>query len=186
MRSILKNKKAGYFDIFLFIILSVAVVFIAVIFVKMGNEVSTKLHDKMDVLQHTIRPGENSSINYSRIITENLGETNVAYTVLQWVTVIIIIGMMLAILLGNFLVQTKPAFFVPYILIIIIAVILSVNVSNAYDEIMRTTDLASTFALFGPANWIILHLPIFVAVIGIAGGVIMFARMQHSREAGYE
>ena len=61
---------------------------------------------------------------------------------------------------------------------IIIAVIVSVVISNAYQEITATPELAQTFAGFIGSNYIMYYLPMWTVVIGITGGIIMFIRMK--------
>jgi hypothetical protein len=85
--------------------------------------------------------------------------------------------MVISIFIGSYLVTTKPIFFIPYIFIVIIAVIVSVGISNAYEMVINDPTMAETFAGFVGANFIMLKLPIWIAVIGIVGGIIMFVRM---------
>jgi hypothetical protein len=79
--------------------------------------------------------------------------------------------------MGSYLVTTKPVYFVPYIFIVIIAVVVSAGISNAYDMVRTNPTLASTFEGFVGANYIMLYLPIWIAVVGIIGGIIMYSRL---------
>jgi hypothetical protein len=85
--------------------------------------------------------------------------------------------MVLSIFMGSYLVTTKPIFFIPYIFIVIIAVIVAVGLSNAYEQVIQDPTLASTFAGFVGANFIMAQLPIWITIIGFVGGIIMFVRM---------
>jgi hypothetical protein len=85
--------------------------------------------------------------------------------------------MIISIFIGSYLVTTKPIFFVPYLFIVIIAVIVAVPLSNAYETIMNDATLSGTFAEFSGANWLMLNLPIWITIVGITGGIIMFSRM---------
>jgi len=83
------------------------------------------------------------------------------------------------------LVTTKPVFFIPYIFIVIIAIIVSVPLSNAYETLSNNAELSSTFTGFTASNFIMLNLPIWITIIGFTGGIIMFARMGRKEEYQY-
>ncbi len=71
----------------------------------------------------------------------------------------------------------------PYIIIVIVAVIVSAPISNVYEEIIHNPTLESTFSLFTASNYIFANLPIWVAVVGVFSGIIMFV-MYHKRPIG--
>ena len=166
----IRGKKGGMTDIFLWMIFSLIIVFICGIFIYLGGSVTTQVHEKMDTMQF-------GDANTSQVIDNTFGKVNQAYQSLYWISVMLIVGMVISIFIGSYLVTTKPVFFIPYAFITIIAVIVSVGLSNAYEQIISDPTLASTFAGFLGANFIMLKLPIWVTVIGIVGGIIMFVRM---------
>lgn len=164
------NKQGGLTDLFLFMALAFAMVLFMVIMVYVGNTAYTKLSEKAPAFQKAL----GNSGNATEIINSSVGQVNVAYSSLKWISVMLIFGLMLSILLTSFLVRTYPVFFVPYIFIVVIAVIVSVPISNAYETIYQNPTLASSFSGFFGATWIFLHLPIWITVIGILAGVLMF------------
>jgi len=106
---------------------------------------------------------------------------------LKWATVLLIVGMIISILITSFLIRARPVFFVGYIFIVIIAVIVSAPMSNAYETVYNNPALASTFTGFYGATFIFLNLPIWVAVVGILAGIVMFAGMvKQSQYGGFE
>ncbi len=186
LRSILdkprKEKKGGLSDLFIFLIFAFIIVLISVIFVYMGGKANDKLQETLgnkSDLHNT--EGENASV----VIEGTMGKVESTYHALEWITVLLIIGMVLSIFIGSYLVTTRPVFFLPYIFIVIIAIVVSVPMSNTYEDIMGTEVLSDTFSLFGGANWIMLNLPIWVSIIGIAGGIIMYVRMGKGEEVMY-
>lgn len=182
MRSIIKNKRGGFTDLFLFIVISLILVLFSVVFIYIGGITSDKLHETMDTMDI------GGDLNVSETIDQTVGKTNVAYQSLTWITVLLIVGMTLSIFIGSYLVTTKPIFFIPYIFITIIAVIVSAGISNAYNTLLTsasTTELATSFSGFAGSNWILLHLPIWVTIVGITGAIIMFARMGAGRDELY-
>lgn len=164
------NKKGGMTDLFLFMIIAIVIVFICGVFIFLGGQATEKIHEKVD-------PMVFGTENTTQVIDQTFGAVNRSYQALYWISVVLIVGMVISIFIGSYLVTTKPVFFIPYIFITIIAIIVSVGLSNAYEQVIQDETLASTFAGFTGANFIMLHLPIWIAVIGIVGGVIMFVRM---------
>lgn len=166
------NKKGGMTDLFIFMILAVAIVFICAIFIYMGGISTTAVHEALDGKDY-LAGGQ----NVSQIIEHDFGAVNRSYQALYWISIMLIVGMVISIFIGSYLVTTKPIFFVPYAFITIIAVIVSTGISNAYEQVIQDPTLASTFAGFVGANFIMLQLPLWIAVIGIVGAIIMFVRM---------
>jgi len=166
------NKKGAFTDLFLFMIFAVAILFICGIFIFIGGRATTEIHDKLDG-KDNMAGGQ----NITNIIDNTFGHVNQAYQSLYWISVMLIVGMVISIFIGSYLVTTKPIFFIPYAFIVIIAVIVSTGISNAYEQVIANPTMADTFAGFVGANFIMLQLPIWIAVIGIVGGIIMFVRM---------
>jgi uncharacterized membrane protein (DUF106 family) len=168
----IKGKKGGMTDLFIFMILAVAIVFICAIFIYMGNISTNAIHETLDGKDY-MAGGQNVSL----IIDDTFGAVDRSYQALYWISWFLIVGMVISIFIGSYLVTTKPIFFIPYAFITIIAVIVSTGISNAYEMVINDPTMASTFAGFVGANFIMLKLPIWIAVIGIVGGIIMFVKM---------
>lgn len=168
------NKKGGFTDLFLFIIFTVIIVFISGIFIYIGSVTKTELHKALD--NSTVLNGTD---NISGTIDDTFGKVPDAYQSLYWISVFLIFGMILSIFIGSYMVTTKPVFFIPYIFVVIIAVIFAVGISNAYESTLENmpTNLSTVFADFVGANFILLNLPVVVVVIGFVGAIIMFSRM---------
>lgn len=164
------NKKGGFTDLFIFMIVAIIIVFISGMFIFMSGKVETELSTALDGKMF-------GSANGTTIVNETMGKVETTYNALYWISLMLIVGMAISIFIGSYLVTTRPVFFIPYIFITIIAIIVSVGISNAYGEIIDTPLLASTFEGFIGANFILSKLPIWITVIGIGGGIIMFSKM---------
>lgn len=176
MRSILKNKKGQFADGFLLIILAFVFVVICGIFIYIGNTVSSNLHDQLES-QST------PTFNLSKIADDTVGKVSIAYQTLYWGSVIIIIGMILGIFIGSWLAGQNPLWFVPWIFMIIILIVVSVQISNTYEVIRNTPALSSTFDGFTGGNFILGNLPIVVTVISFIQMVIMFISWRVKRSS---
>lgn len=173
------NKRGGFTDLFLFMIVALVIVLVSGVFIFLGGEVSNQLHDTMDDMDIG---GEK---NGSELIDENFGAVNSAYGGLYWISILLIVGMIISTFIGSYLVTTKPVFFIPFIFVLIIAIVVSVGISNAYETIIADPILADTFAGFVGANFILANLPVWITVIGVAGAIIMFVRMGREQEQVY-
>lgn len=178
----IKGKRGGFTDLFLFMIFAFIIVLISAVFIYMGAEVKDQLKSSLGNVSglHDVN-GNNASV----VVDNTLGRATTSYNALYWITVFLIVGMALSIFIGSYLVTTKPVFFIPYVFIVIIAVIVSVGISNAYETLTQDATLSGTFANFIGANFIMLNLPIWITIIGFVGGIIMFARMGRREEQFY-
>lgn len=167
------NKKAQFTDIFIFMIVTIIILFVSGIFIYLGVTVKDQLDESLEGME------TGDTVNYTEIIDDAMGDLNSAYSTLYWIAILIIVGMIISIFIGSYMVTTKPIFFVPYIFIVIIATIVSVGISNAYQLVLsEATMLSSTFQGFLGANFIMFYLPVWIVVIGFVGGIIMFVRMK--------
>jgi len=175
------NKRGAFADLFIFMILAFVLIFICAIMIYIADTTTEQLHETMDGMDL----GDGSGNNVSVVIDNTVGATALSFKALQWISAFIIFGMILSIFIGSYLVTTKPVFFIPYIFIVIIAIIVSVPLSNAYETLSNNADLSSTFTGFTASNFIMLNLPIWITIIGFVGGIIMFARMGKKEEFQY-
>ena len=169
------NKRGGFTDLFIFMIFAFVIVLISVLWVYMGGLANDKMQETIGQMDLHDTQGNNASVVVEN--TMGSGGFNGSVVALQWITVFLIAGMILSIFIGSYLVTTKPVFFIPYLFIVIIAIIVSVPMSNSYETLMTSQTLAGTFSGFMGANWIMLNLPIWITIIGIGGGIIMFSRL---------
>jgi hypothetical protein len=169
------NKKGGVFDVIIAIIFSFILVVVCVLMVFAQNQTFDKLKEVAPSMQSIFT--NESEHNVSQIINDTVGQTSVAYSTLPWITVMLIFGFFMSVLISAFLVKTHPVFFVAYIFISIIAIIISVYISNAYQTLMTTGMLQSTWMSFVGANFIFVYFPIWVTVIAFIAGLLMYANI---------
>jgi len=177
------NKQGGFTDLFIFMIFALIIILVSVVFVYIGSQAEDQLQSSLGTMDLSDTEGNNASV----VIDNTMGVVSTTYSALRWITVLLIGGMILSIFIGSYLVTTKPVFFIPYIFITMIAIVVSVPISNTYETLMSDGTLGTTFSSFFGASWIMLHLPIWITIVGITGGIIMFTRMGKKEEqyAGY-
>ena len=162
------NKKGGLLDLILAMIFTFIILIFVVVITFSSRVVNEKMHEMAPTLQ------ANMQENVSEIINDTIGATNRAFSTLKAASLILIFGYFLSILLSSFLVKTHPAFFVAYLFVVVISVIVAVPISNSYEEMYEHPLLAQDFAGFFAQSWIFLHLPLWVTVIGILAGILLF------------
>jgi len=179
------NQRGSYAGLFVFMIVAFILVLCSVAFVFIGTTTYDKLLDNVEVFDKVLE--DNDDMDGTRAITGTMGNVANAYNVLKWATVFLMVGMIISILITSYLIRARPVFFVGYIFIVVIAVFISAPMSNAYETVYNNPTLSSTFQGFFGATFIFLNLPIWVAVVGILAGIIMFAGMvRQSQYGGYE
>ena len=178
LRPIVKNKRGGFSDLFIFMIFAFVIILISVVMTYIGITTEDQLQETLGKMDLHDTVGNSAS----QVISNSMGAVNNSYGALPWITVFLIGGMVLSIFIGSYLVTTKPIFFIPYIFIVIIAIVVSVPMSNSYEVIMNEQTLSGTFTAFSGASWIMLNLPIWITIIGISGGIIMFSQMGKRKE----
>ena len=98
---------------------------------------------------------------------------NNAMSALHWISFILITVLAFSILLENFYVREHPVMFFVHLIVVIIGVVVSIYVSNAYEDLLGSGILASTLGGFTASSYVALWLPYWVAVIGIFGLVLL-------------
>lgn len=174
------NKKGAFVDLFLFMIIAFIILIVSAVFIYLGNRANTQLHETLDGKMF-------GDVNGTEIVSQTVGKTAQTYHALYWISILLMVGMILSIFIGSYMVTTRPVFFIPYFIIMIIAIIVAVVMSNAYETVIADPTLAETFAGFIGANFIMAYLPIWITIIGFTGAIIMFSRMgsQESQYGGY-
>ena len=171
------NRKASAFtDLFLIVaLLFVVVLFFAGFMYGFGLVTNQLLDLEIVVLDSNVSTAAEDTFEFA----------NNALGGLQWLALAIFFGMMIAIMVSNFLVKAHPVFFVLYILITVLAVVLAVPVSNAYETVLTDGVLSQTLNdSFSGVGFLLLNLPGVIAIIGFAGAIFLFVGITVDRDTG--
>lgn len=163
------NKKGDILSIIVWII----IVFVAVLFFATwiyGHDLLTQRLRAQEISTNPLL----SQADYDNATERTFGTINAALPQLRWVALAMIFAMVIAIFVSGFLVKAHPVFIVPYILIVLLAIVFSVYISNAYEEILAGDLLGGTLQTFSATNFFMLNLPIFVTIVGVGGGIFLF------------
>ena len=166
------DRKGIIAELFVFMILAFVLVVLCVLYVYIGNTVEESL------LATTVT----TTGNWTEAVELGIGSVNTAFETLGWLSFMVIVFMVIAIFIGSWGVNTHPIFFIAYIFVTIVAVMVSVPISNAYEILYDNPTLNPTFQEFGMSSFVFAHLPTWITVIGLVGGTIMVIRLARGRE----
>lgn len=165
------NKKGSLVDVILWMVVSFIVIIFFAAFIFLFTQVSSVLRTVPD----------NAVLNISSASAGTFHLINASMPILQWVAVVFILSLIISIFVSNFFIKANPVFFIIYILLIIVAVIFAAYLSNAYESILLSDNaLSPTINQFTGANFIMLNLPYWSAVVGIFGAIILFINIIRS------
>jgi glucan phosphoethanolaminetransferase (alkaline phosphatase superfamily) len=109
-------------------------------------------------------------------VTEKM---NSSMDFLDYFFLMVFIGMFIAMIILAFMIRTHPALFIPYILLMVITIVVSVAISNAYYAFSLEETLASTIsAKFPIADYLMRNLPLEIGIFGIVLLIIMYSKTQ--------
>lgn len=184
MRNILNkkrmNKRGAYTDLFIFMITSFVLVVILGMLIYTATTITSTFKEKTAGLTQF---HDTEGNNITQVADNTLGAVVGSYQSLYWISIMLIFGMIISIFIGSYMVTTRPVFFIPYFIILTIALIVSVGLANAYERIIATPELAATYQQFWGSNAILLYLPLWITVIGFTGGIIMYSRLGKNEQA---
>ena len=169
----MKTKKGGLLDL----VIAITIAFVLGIALVLFTFAQNKVEEQMYIVAPTLQE-DFPSVNVTQVIDSTIGDVTRAYTSFKWISVMLIFGLFLSILISSFVVRTHPVWFVGYIFIVVISIIISVYISNTYEQLMSDTTLANIFLTgFFAQNWIFLNFPVWFTVFGILGAILLYINM---------
>lgn len=95
---------------------------------------------------------------------------------IDWVFLGIFIGLIIAMMITAWFIAGNPIFLILYFLAVIIFTVISFFLSNFWESFSTTTAFTTIISHLRLTNFIMLNLPYFIAVVGMIGIVVMFAK----------
>jgi len=163
MRSIIKDKK-GDFTGMLYLIVSIAAFAIFILILGyIGNLIGTEVKDKIN--------SDDEDINASFQAT-----IDVSNNTLSAVWYIVLAGLLLGLMVTAWYMPTNPILIAPFAILLLIAVILGVAMSNVYEALHDVPELSTSADNQSSVNFIMNKLPYFSLVVGIIALIVTFAK----------
>jgi hypothetical protein len=98
----------------------------------------------------------------------------------DYVVFALLIGFVLAIIIGSLFVLVHPIFTIIYFIILIIAMVLSSVLAYIWNQISTMSQFATTLTAFPLSNFMLNNYPIFILAAGFIGMIIMYAKGQNA------
>jgi len=96
---------------------------------------------------------------------------------LDLVFLAIFIGLIIAFIITGWYIPTNTIFMAMYWIITLVIVTVSVILSNVWESISQGgSPLTSSLTSLPITNYVLLHLPIFMSIIGFIGIIVMYAK----------
>ena len=105
-----------------------------------------------------------------------LASSNIAEHTLPTIWLIVFGGLMLGLFATSFFIEAHPIFVPIFALLLIIAIVIAIPLSNAYEELAADANLAGAAAQQGLIGFIMFNLPLVAFIVGILSLVIAFAK----------
>lgn len=93
------------------------------------------------------------------------------------------IGLIVGLIVTGWFIGTNPVFVFIYILIMVLSVIFSTVLASTWQTISQNLEITSSLQYFPITNHILSYLPMYIAIIGFIGIVVMFAKPYITGEA---
>lgn len=160
------NKRSNMLDVGLMLIF----LFGAVVVFILGNYTITTFTEKWQ---------NNSMVNSSQASVTALQDVqNLADTRFDYMGFMVLIGMTLAIIITGWFVGGNPIFSFIYFIVLVIFTVLAAIFSFTYNKIAETTVLQDAVSHLPIMDFLMSNLPVYTAIVGFIGMVVMFAKPQ--------
>jgi hypothetical protein len=126
----------------------------------------------------------NPQINSSNATVNVLQGTQRVTARMDYVIFGLFIGLIIALILTSWFIGGNPIFMFIYFIVLVFGIVTSVVLSNVWEEVSTKAIFGTTINAFPITNHLMTYLPIYSAIIGIVGLVIMFAKPALAGNAG--
>lgn len=92
------------------------------------------------------------------------------------VTLFIVIALWLAVIVASIFIDSHPVFMVIVVFVLVAMSLVGMALSNIWDDISNEDELASTTSTLPITNFIISNLPIYIIVLVVTVGVVLYAK----------
>lgn len=159
----MRNKKGSVTDVFII----GAAIFILAITILLGSYLYNRVATEM--LPH---------INSSTAATNAINAMTNTLPTFDYFFLAVFIGLVLAMIISGFMIETHPVFTFVFFIMMVLATIVAVPISNSYEAFANDPIFASTAANFAITNLILTKLPLITLVIGILMIIVIYGKSQ--------
>jgi hypothetical protein len=93
------------------------------------------------------------------------------------------IALCLGLIVSGWFIGGHPVFMIVYFLVIVVSVIISAVLSNAWETLSTNPTFILTIVKFPLMNNVLMNLPIYISIVGFIGFAAMFAKPMFAESA---
>jgi len=157
------NKRGDLTGILYLIVMIASFAMFLLIVGYIGTEINTEMKNQLNSSDDRVAGAFDNSINISQ-------------NTLSAIWYIMFGGLLLGLLITAWYMPTKPIFVPIFIFLLVIAIIVGVAMSNAYEQLYAIDNLASAAATQTSINFVMSNLPYMALIVGIIGLIVTFAK----------
>lgn len=162
-RGIFKSKKGDLTGVIYLVITVAALAVVLLLGSYIGKTVSGGLKNAVNSTNDNVNQAFDSTINVSKT-----GFNAVWYIVFG--------GLLIGLMITAWYMPTHPIFVVPFIILLIVAIMVGMAMSNAYSALAENATLASTASEQTPIAFFMNKLPFVAFIVGLIALIITFAK----------
>lgn len=172
----MKNKRGNaLLDMFLI----PAILVITIVFFFLGYYVYNIISTETDLFDDASEDGSTAQ--------GEIGDSaSIVFNMLPYIFIMILVSIIVGLALTAYLVDSSVVFLVVGIILLMITIVISVPISNFYEEFRAESDFSDVNDAFSVANSIMSHLPYYVLFIGGAFLIILFGKKSYAPSSGFE
>lgn len=118
----------------------------------------------------------NPQINGSASTVEALEAGQATTSKLDYWGIGIFLGLLISLIVTGWFISGNPLFMGVYVVVVILAVVVSMGLSNAWESLSQNATFAASLVALPFTNHILLYLPYYTAVMGMIGLMVVFAK----------
>lgn len=163
MRSIIKNKRGDLPSLIMVLVILIFVLaIVSLLFSFFFKEILSEVRT-MDGLN-------NNTIETIDLVDEK------TIPFLDYLVMFSFISVLIGLIISAIYVDTHPAVVIIFIVFVIVGVVLSGILANAFTEVAEDAELSSTYDEFRYTNLIINNFPLLVFISAIIVGIILYSK----------
>jgi len=160
------NKKAGTFLVISWIVAVFVVIFFLAAYLYAHNLMTEKLLEAGALIDSNV-------VNLTDATQKVVVPINSAMSALTWISFVMLVTLAFSTLVENYYIREHPVLIFFHIIVVVIGIIAAIYISNAYENFLTGGILSTTLMQFTASSYIALYLPLWVAVIGIFGLILL-------------
>lgn len=125
---------------------------------------------------------EDATINVTAATQDSFSYYREGIGQLRMIALMILFAFMLGTLIVAYYSPAHPVMLLPYIIIAVVLIIMSVPLSNAYEDLLTNDTIGSTLSSFSVMNHILLNLSTYMVVLTFIGIILSLANIIIGRE----